>query len=95
MLTDDQLHKMLEVLPEDSDSGLYMVEVDYLTEIITRLLSTEARVKVLEDALRAIAVNATYDEAEGFDTDPDELDWAYAFELCVNNARNALQEQSK
>jgi hypothetical protein len=53
----------------------------------------QARVKVLEEALREIAAQKIHKEITA--TDPDEIDWLGGYEGCVNRARTALQEQGK
>jgi hypothetical protein len=62
-----------------------------MRELTTRLLDAEARVKVLEDALREMVYETTHLSPQ----EDDGSHWAKISAAALGRARTALQEQSK
>jgi hypothetical protein len=93
MLTDDEIRALLENVKVIHPMYGAEVPAGTIAELCTRLLSAEARVKVLEGALREIASQKQEHEMTGGEA--AYADWNGGYEQCIDRARTALQEQSK
>jgi hypothetical protein len=70
-----------------TDDEIKALPAHQIAELVTRLLSAEARVKVLEDALISVEEYWNGSTTEGAMAD--------ALNVITTRARKALQEQSK
>jgi hypothetical protein len=89
MLTDDEIKTLLNSAQHQHPGRYFEVLADDIGELCTRLLSAEARLKALEEALRPFA-DAIWVWSDDYALQADGIEREQ-----LSRARIALQEQSK